>query len=175
MIPYYGKHYAKQFIRGKPIRFGYKNWALCTSPGYMVAFSVYTGKSSEKKDFGLGGDVILNLIEQRKLPAKSGIKVYFDNFFTSLPLMRHLGELRYYATGTIRANRVENCPLKDINQFKREERGSSDYRVSDDVFVCRWNDNNVVTVATNFENWALTSATRWSHEKKQKFRSRNRQ
>lgn len=26
-VPYYGKHYAKQFIRGKPIRFGYKNWA----------------------------------------------------------------------------------------------------------------------------------------------------
>ena len=25
MIPYYGKHYAKQFIRGKPIRFGFKN------------------------------------------------------------------------------------------------------------------------------------------------------
>lgn len=58
--------------------------------------------------------------------------------------------------------------LKDINQFKREERGSSDYRMPDDVFVCRWNDNDVVTVATNFENWALTSATRWSNEKKSK-------
>ena len=24
MIPYYGRHSAKQFIRGKPVRFGYK-------------------------------------------------------------------------------------------------------------------------------------------------------
>ncbi|XP_050299101.1 piggyBac transposable element-derived protein 2-like [Anthonomus grandis grandis] len=38
MIPYYGKRYAKQFIRGKPIRFGFKNWALCTSNGYLLAF-----------------------------------------------------------------------------------------------------------------------------------------
>ena len=46
MIPYYGKHYAKQFIRGKPIRFGFKNWALCTSSGYMMAFDIYVGKQS---------------------------------------------------------------------------------------------------------------------------------
>lgn len=166
MIPYYGKHYFKQFIRGKPIRFGFKNWAMCASSGYMTAFSLYTGKSSDKKDFGLGGDVVLTLIELGKLPAQSGIKIYFDNFFTSLSLMRHLRELGYYATGTIRANRVENCPLKDVNQFKKEERGYSDFRMSDDVFLCRWNDNNVVTVATNFENWDLGFATRWSKKAK---------
>ncbi|XP_060801591.1 piggyBac transposable element-derived protein 3-like [Amyelois transitella] len=168
MIPYYGKHYAKQFIRGKPIRFGFKNWALCASTGYMVAFSVYTGKATEKKDFGLGGDVVLSLVEQGKLPSKSGVKIYFDNFFTSLSLLRHLRVLGFYATGTVRANRIENCPLKDVQQVKREDRGYYDYRMSDDVFICRWNDNNVVTVATNFENWALTSATRWSNEKKSK-------
>ena len=36
MVPYYGRHSAKQFIRGKPIRFGYKMLQLhygmwCTS------------------------------------------------------------------------------------------------------------------------------------------------
>ncbi|CAK1554360.1 unnamed protein product [Leptosia nina] len=168
MIPYYGKHYAKQFIRGKPIRFGFKNWAMCASTGYMLAFSLYTGKSSEKKDFGVGGDVVLNLITLSKLPPNSGIKLFFDNYFTSLSLMRHLKELGYYATGTLRANRTENCPVKDVKQFKKEARGHYDYRVADDVFVCRWNDNNVVTVATNFENLAITSATRWSNEEKAK-------
>jgi len=28
-----GRHSSKQFIRGKPIRFGYKVWALCTDTG----------------------------------------------------------------------------------------------------------------------------------------------
>lgn len=82
--------------------------------------------------------------------------------------MRHLKELGYYATGTLRANRTENCTLKDVKQFKKEKRGHYDYRLGDDVFVCRWNDNNVVTVATNFQNLEITSATRWSYEKKGK-------
>ena len=29
IVKYYGHHALKQFIRGKPIRFGYKFWALC--------------------------------------------------------------------------------------------------------------------------------------------------
>lgn len=78
----------------------------------MVAFNIYTGKSAEKKDFGLGGDVVLNLTELAKLPSHNGVKIYFDNFFTSLSLLRHLRQLGYYATGTIRANRIENCPKK---------------------------------------------------------------
>ncbi|CAB4059120.1 unnamed protein product [Lepeophtheirus salmonis] len=30
MAQYYGRHHAKQFIRGKPIRFGYKIWSHCS-------------------------------------------------------------------------------------------------------------------------------------------------
>ena len=41
MIPYYRKHYAKQFIWCKPICFGFKNWALYTSSRYMMAFDIY--------------------------------------------------------------------------------------------------------------------------------------
>jgi len=28
MVPYYGRHSAKQFTRGKPIHFGYKVWCI---------------------------------------------------------------------------------------------------------------------------------------------------
>ena len=34
MRPYYGSHSSKMFIKGKPIRFGYKMWCLCESDGY---------------------------------------------------------------------------------------------------------------------------------------------
>ena len=34
MVPYFGRHSAKMFIRGKPIRFGYKIWSLCGEDGY---------------------------------------------------------------------------------------------------------------------------------------------
>lgn len=45
MMKYYGKHGCKQFIRGKPIRFGYKVWSLNTLQGYLVDFEIYRGKT----------------------------------------------------------------------------------------------------------------------------------
>jgi DNA excision repair protein ERCC-6 len=35
MVPYYGHHSSKQFIRGKPIRFGFKLWCLDTRLEYL--------------------------------------------------------------------------------------------------------------------------------------------
>lgn len=34
-IPYFAHHSCKIFIRGKPIRFGYKLCRLCSSAGYL--------------------------------------------------------------------------------------------------------------------------------------------
>ena len=36
MVPYYGKHGAKQYIHGKPIKFGYKMWVAATRLGYVI-------------------------------------------------------------------------------------------------------------------------------------------
>ena len=33
---YFGRHSAKMFIRGKPIRIGFKNWVLASSDGYPL-------------------------------------------------------------------------------------------------------------------------------------------
>lgn len=44
MKPYIGRHPAKQFIRGKPIRYGYKMWCVCDRLGYLLNFDAYQGK-----------------------------------------------------------------------------------------------------------------------------------
>nr|CAI5841887.1 unnamed protein product [Callosobruchus analis] len=49
MIKYFGHHSSKQFIRGKPVRFGYKNWMLCSSTGYCYNFDTYCGAVVGKK------------------------------------------------------------------------------------------------------------------------------
>jgi hypothetical protein len=49
MIPYYGRHSTKQFIYGKPIRFGYKVWALCASDGSGVYFEPYWNSAPGEK------------------------------------------------------------------------------------------------------------------------------
>ncbi|KAH1009022.1 hypothetical protein HUJ04_001451, partial [Dendroctonus ponderosae] len=99
MILYYGKHHARPYIRGKPIGFGFENWALCTNSGYLMSFEIYTGKSQYKsgeRGFGLGGDI-----------------------------------------------------------------GTYQFVAKDNTLLVQWNDNKIVTVASNFENEEIVHTTRW--------------
>jgi len=66
MVAYYGRHGCKQFIRGKPIRFGLKNVCLCMPLGYLIAFDTYQGKIYRCKgydNFGKGGGCLLNITD----------------------------------------------------------------------------------------------------------------
>lgn len=171
MIPYYGKHFAKQFIKGKPIRFGFKNWALCTNNGYMISFDIYTGRKrnvkNESDEFGLGGAVVLNLIRSAEIPPNCGYKIFMDNYFTSIHLLNHLSLLGYCATGTIRDNRLANCPLRG-QQKKLKKRGKYSFSSTEKVIVIQWKDNKVVTGASNFESCEIRNTTRYCRETKSK-------
>ena len=108
MVPYYGRHSTKQFIRGKPIRFGYKLWCLNTRLGYLIQFDPYQGASSTyDANLGLGGSVVMDLLSE--MPAGVDISVYFDNFFTTLKLLDRLTAESIRASGTIRFNRLADC------------------------------------------------------------------
>ena len=47
MAKSYARTSLKQFIGGKPIRFGLKFWGLCTSDGFVLCFDLYCGKNSK--------------------------------------------------------------------------------------------------------------------------------
>ena len=44
MVPYRGLHSAKQYIKGKPVKFGNKLWMLYSSDGYPYNFEIYCGQ-----------------------------------------------------------------------------------------------------------------------------------
>jgi len=163
MIPYYGRHSAKQFIRGKPIRFGFKLWCLNTRLGYLIQCEPYQGGGTQiDAELGLGGSVVADLLSE--LP-KHKYSVYIDNYFTSLKLLQKLKNDGVACTGTIRANRVEKAPLKPIDKLKKEQRGSFDYLtdLNSGIIVVRWNDNSVVTLASNSTGvQPVVQARRWS-------------
>ncbi len=156
MVEYFGRHGCKQCIRNKPIRFGYKVWCLNTDAGYLVAFDIYQGKTMEvnenyNKQFGKCGATVLKNLdllpeEKRTLP----FNIYFDNLFTSFPLLVELKSRNYGATGTIRENRCKKCPIKTVKEMKKVDRGTSVHSVDteNDIVVCRWMDNAVVTLAS---------------------------
>ena len=117
MEPYYGHHSMKQFIRGKPIRYGFKLWCLTSPQGYLVKFQPYTG-SDKTPGKPVGASVTENLCIGT-IP--QGSCIYMDNYFTSLPLMEILSQENLYAIGTIRNDRIEKAPLQDL---KKSDRGS---------------------------------------------------
>ena len=166
MIPYYGHPYAKQYIRGKPIRFGFKNWALCTSTGYMLAFNVYVKKqkNSGQTHLGVGGTVVQELVALASVPANAGYKIYFDNYFTSYHLLTTLADSGICATGTVRENQIPNCPLPAKATFSKEKRNCQP--CYNKVLVIKYRDNNVVTIASNFGSPEIGQTNRYSREKK---------
>lgn len=96
--------------------------------------------------------------------------LFFDNFFTWIPLLDELRERGWKATGTIRENRVSKCPLPTNKEFKKTDRGSMKYKATraEEIIVCKWNDNSVVTVASNAAKvLPLSKVKRFSqHEKR---------
>jgi hypothetical protein len=103
MIRYFGHHGAKQFIRGKPVRYGFKEWMLCSSVGYCYYIDPYCGKNSvgvgNREDAPLGTKVILSCLEIVQNPRHH--RVFFDNFFTSYDLLTILTEKGFEASGTV--------------------------------------------------------------------------
>ena len=63
MVPYFGRHFTKMFIRSKPFKFGYKNWVLTSSVGYSYNFEKYTGAYKTKDNSKpLGPQVVSALL-----------------------------------------------------------------------------------------------------------------
>jgi len=166
MVPYFGHHSAKMFIRSKPVRFGYKLWVLASDSGYPYNFSVYCGKDTsnsvdQSKDQGLGHRVVTSLLSIVTNPRCH--EVFFDNFFTSYDLLAHLTTLDIKATGTVRENRLKQCPLQDTKVMKKTPRGTHDSKSDGIVGVVKWHDNQCVSVATNYDSVSdLGKVKRWS-------------
>nr|CAH7751982.1 unnamed protein product [Callosobruchus chinensis] len=175
MIPYYGRHPTKQFIRGKPIRWGYKIWTATNRLGYIEWFEPYQGsktKLSEKhKELGLGANVVLQFAD-RLLSVKDNLNyhIFFDNLFTSLPLLLELKSRGLKGTGTIRENRLpKSCPIKSADKLRKEQRGSLDFAssVNNELTVCKWHDNNIVSIfSNNMKVLPTTQIKRFSRKEK---------
>lgn len=173
MVPYFGRHSCKMFIKAKPVRFGYKLWCLCSSDGYLFYTLPYAGAQNKKySELGLGGDVVMNLLSVVKNPLHH--QIFFDNFFSSYKLFLHLKNKGFFAVGTIRENRTNNCPIENCkSSFTKNERGTyvSAYDKHSKISVVRWNDNSTVTVCSNIYNVEpLHKVKRYDRkEKKEKY------
>ncbi|XP_067949909.1 piggyBac transposable element-derived protein 3-like [Watersipora subatra] len=97
-------------------------------------------------------------------------KVFFDNLFTTMELLKTLREKKVLSTGMLRKNRLlgaENILAEDKNMKRRREYL---YTTSQcDVIVVKWNDNSFVHTASAFAGVEpLSYVERWDKKEKAK-------
>ena len=144
MVKFKGKNSMKQYMKDKPISWGFKLWCRCDAEtGYLFQTDIYTGKR-EKRQVGIGESVVLQMSE---VLANKGIEIYFDNFFSSPILFHKLMEKGIKACGTVRVNRSHMPKFNPDSTFKRGDFSSFQ---SNGVTVVKWMDNRAVHIASNF-------------------------
>ena len=114
-------------------------------------FEPYCGRNTLIEDHGLGQgpNVVLSLVEKAKLGP--GSEVYFDNLFTSFPLLEKLSGKQIAGTGTVRQNRLHRVDIiskKDMEK-KTVERGTSHLVYRKDQVLVAWKDNKAVYACSN--------------------------
>ena len=144
MIPFKGRSSMKQYLPLKPVKRGFKVWAMADAlNGYLYDFDVYTGATGERET-PLGEKVVLTLSESIK---GRHHQLYYDNYFSSISLLEKLLSQGTYACGTIRTNR-KNFPSEISEEARRLSRGESVFRQCGNIVATAWKDNKVVNVAS---------------------------
>lgn len=139
----------KQYIKSKPIKWGFKMWCRCDSrTGYLYEFDLYLGKKEARED-GLGETVVLQLAKKLE---DTNCWLYFDNFFNSPTLIHKLYDRGIYAVGTQRSNRKFVPDMKPDKEMTKNPRGDIDIRYSKKAICCKWYDNKpVLMMGSNVE------------------------
>ena len=116
----------------------------------------------------LGPCVVNSLLEVVENPVCH--EVFFDNFFTSVGLLKSLRDQGIKATGSIRVNRLNNTPWPPTKSMQKKTRGIIEVCSANDICAVRWFDNKVVTLASNnLTHEPLQHCSRYCRQKKQKF------
>nr|XP_039250401.1 piggyBac transposable element-derived protein 4-like isoform X2 [Styela clava] len=149
LIPFKGRISFRQFIKRKRARFGIKVWVLAeSSTGYVSRLKIYVGREpTAGPETGLSSRVVKYLINPFE-----GLyhRLYVDNFYTSPELFEDLLSKGVFACGTFRSNSVVFPKDLIVTRVSAIPRGTSDWRVSNQLLAQSWVDNRVVYFLSTF-------------------------
>ena len=87
----FGKHSAKMYIKGKPIRFGFKIWCLCGNDGFSLPPpNIHWQRRGTSQPSSRVVNTMVDVLEENSDVTRH--KLFFDNFFTSYSLLDGLAE-----------------------------------------------------------------------------------
>lgn len=152
MVGFKGRSTMKQYMPMKPVKRGFKIWVSCCAvTGYMLAFDVYTGKSADgQTTLNLGERVVTTLC---RIFEGMFYCIFFDNFFSSIALLKQLLAKGLFGCGTIRTTR-KHYPKDLLKTDKMLSKGQSDFVQCGDISISKWKDHGKksVSVISNMHN-----------------------
>ena len=165
----------RQYNPKKPQKWGFKNLVRAGASGIVYDFYIYAGRTNDDN----AGEDFLSLPKCaqvvarlcKDLPSNRNHQVFFDNWFTTLDLLIYLKKKGILASGTVRSNRLQGCPLQSNSEMKKAGRGSIDNKsdMNSGIVVIKWCDNNCVHIASNFVGAEpIGTIERWCSDEKAK-------
>ncbi|CAK6970177.1 piggyBac transposable element-derived protein 2-like [Scomber scombrus] len=133
---------------------------------------VYVGKAvhpPELPDVGASGNVVLRLAEP--IPKNKNFKVFFDNWFTSVPLMLVLAQQGIHCVGMVHLNRLPGSSMVKDEDLKRSGRGSFQEKKAcvgvTELYAVKWYDNRSVTLLSTYVGaQPVSQVDRWDKRQK---------
>ena len=146
---------------------GFKNMVRAGQSGMIYEVFLNVGKHSagNKKTGAL--ESVLRFVEQ--LSKNQNYRLFFDNWFSTFPLLINLYSMGIFATATSRSNRIAGFPLMADKDSKSPGQGSFDYSSGLNSLLCvlKWFDNKGVIVASIFSCVAASRKQQWDGKKKE--------
>lgn len=173
------KNSYRQYNPKKPHKWGYKLYMICNTEGFVYQTEIYSGQENQARfrqpgepDLGSCANVVIRLT--RNIPTFHNHKIFFDNYYTTIPLVVFLKKERgILSLGTLRKDRSGRCILFQTNKLKKKvkrlkiTRGTSFESIT--VFkktlvtVTQWMDNKDVVLASTYAGrFPEDTAQRWS-------------
>ncbi|XP_063932857.1 piggyBac transposable element-derived protein 4-like isoform X2 [Zophobas morio] len=106
LLAWRGRLGFRQYLPGKAHKYGIKTYVLAEPNGLTLKLLVYSGAKDITGGVGHASKVVLQLMREH---FDKGHSLFMDNFYNSHSLVQKLLERATYCTGTLRANRKNNC------------------------------------------------------------------
>lgn len=174
VVPFKGMSSLKQYNPQKPKKWGYKFYVLSGVDGLIHNFEIHAGPIGicpGQPDLKASGNIVLHLLVN--VPRHKWHKLFFDNWYTGIELVKVLYTQGIACVGTVRANRLPNIKLPTDSAMKAQGRGAAALYVTKvdniELRAVKWFDNRGVTLLSTYEAInPVSTVERWDRKTKTK-------
>lgn len=147
MVKFKGKLKFRQYLKDKPVKWGIKCFLMCDSfSGYCYKIEVYTGKSTIINNIAKTNTYTHDLVMRMAEGFENYWRViYFDNYYTTIKIVKSLYEKKIGCVGTLRKNRAHEKEKLEDPKVQGEFKNFAN-SPDNNIILTLWKDSEVVRI-----------------------------